>query len=209
VVRRETDGTLTVLADRFEGRRLNSPNDAIVTAAGEVWFTDPPFGLPEAFADPGKELPFQGVYRVREPGAVELLTAEIPAPNGLALAPDGRTLYVSNAQPGDAAVYAFPVRADGSLGEKRKLFDATERVRAGAAGSADGLEVDRDGNVWFAGPGGVHLLTPGGELLGSLEFARPAANLELAADGSLYVAADTAVWRIPVGAAVRAANLPR
>jgi gluconolactonase len=204
VVRREADGSLTVLADRFEGKRLNSPNDAIVTPSGEVWFTDPPFGLPGGFADAGREIPFQGVYRIRQSGAVELLTSEVPAPNGLALSPDGRTFYVSNAQPEDAAIYAFDVRDDGSLGPRRRFFDATGRVRAGAAGSADGLETDRQGNVWFAGPGGVHVLTREGELLGSLEFARPAANLELAADGYLYVTADTAIWRVPLGGALRA-----
>jgi len=199
VVRFEPDGGVTVIADRFEGKRLNSPNDLVVRANGDVWFTDPPFGLPAAFADPGKELPFQGVYRVRPGGDAELLTDAVRAPNGLALSPDGSTLYVSNAEASDAAVYAFAVRDDGSLGAPRRFFDSTARVAAGAPGSADGLETDEAGDVWHAGPGGVRVLSPAGELLGSIEFERPVANLEIAPDGFVYFAADTAIWRLPVG----------
>jgi gluconolactonase len=197
VVRRERDGSLTVLADRFDGRRLNSPNDAIATPSGEIWFTDPPFGLPGGFDDPGKELPFQGVYRVRRDGRVDLLTSEVRAPNGLALSPDGRTLYVSNAEPGVAAhYYAFEVHADGTLGPKRLFFDATAWSKAGRPGAPDGIEVDPSGRVWATGPGGVHVFTAAGRHLGTIAFDRPVANLEFGDDGDLYLAADTAIWRL-------------
>ncbi|GMU65626.1 MAG: hypothetical protein AMXMBFR36_19000 [Acidobacteriota bacterium] len=197
VVRRERDGSLTVLADRFDGRRLNSPNDAIVTPSGEVWFTDPPFGLPGGFDDPGRELAFQGVYRIRTDGRVELLTDEVRAPNGLALAPDGRTLYVSNAEPGVAAhYYAFEVRADGTLGPKRLFFDATAWSRAGRPGAPDGIEVDPAGRIWATGPGGVHVFAAAGRHLGTIAFDRPVANLEFGDGGDLYLTADTAIWRL-------------
>lgn len=197
VARREHDGSLTVLADRYEGRRLHSPNDAIVTPSGEVWFTDPPFGLPGGFDDPGRELPFQGVFRIRTDGRVELLTDEVRAPNGLALAPDGRTLYVSNAEPGVAAhYYAFDVRADGTLGPKRLFFDATAWSKAGRPGAPDGLEVDPSGRLWATGPGGVHVFTAAGRHLGTIAFDRPVANLEFGDDGDLYLTADTAIWRV-------------
>jgi sugar lactone lactonase YvrE len=201
VVRFEPDGSLTVIAERFASRRLNSPNDLIVLANGEVWFTDPPFGLPGWFDDPDKELPFQGVYRVTREGEVKLLTPDVKAPNGLALAPDGRTLYVSNAEPGEnAVVYAFEIRPDATLGARRVFVDLTAESRAGAPGAPDGLEVDAEGNVWLAGPGGVHVYTLAGRRLGSLAFDRPAANLEFGDDGYLYVTADTAIWRIATSA---------
>lgn len=201
VVRFEPDGSLSVIAERFEGRRLNSPNDLIVLADGEVWFTDPPFGLPDGFDDAQKEMPFQGVYRVTREGEVKLLTPEVRAPNGLALSPDGRTLYVSNAEPGrNAVVYAFEVAADRTLGTRRVFVDLTAESKAGAPGAPDGLEADADGNVWLAGVGGVRVYTPAAELLGTLAFDRPVANLELADDGYLYLAADTAVWRVRTAA---------
>lgn len=198
VVRFEPDGGVTVISDRFAGRRLNSPNDLVVRANGEIWFTDPFFGLPRGAEDPAKELPFQGVYRVRPGGETQLVTDRVRAPNGLTLSPDGRTLYVSNAEATDAVVYAFDLLDDGALGPPRRFFDSTALVAAGAPGSADGLETDALGDVWHAGPGGVRVLSPMGELLGSIEFDRPVANLEIAPDGFVYFAADTTIWRLPV-----------
>jgi gluconolactonase len=204
VVRFERDGSTTVLADRFAGRRLNSPNDAIVTGDGEVWFTDPPFGLPRGFDDPAKELPFSGVYRITAAGEVQLLTSEVRAPNGLALALDGKTLYVSNAEPEvNAAVYAFAVRTDRTLGPPRRFVDLTRASQPGAPGAPDGLEVDRDGNLWLAGPGGIRVYDPRARLLGRIDFDRPAANLEFGGDGYLYVTADTAIWRFALARAAR------
>ncbi len=196
ISRLEPDGSRTVLVDRYQGRRLNSPNDLLFTAAGDLLFTDPPFGLPGGFDDPERELPFSGVYRLATDGTLTLLTDALPAPNGLALSPDGRTLYVSNADRERAVWMAFPVLSEGGLGEGRLFFDGTA-FAAAAPGAPDGLEADRDGNLFAAGPGGVFVFTPDGAHLGSFELGVPTSNVGWGEDGSvLFVTADTAVYRV-------------
>jgi gluconolactonase len=196
IVRIELNGKRTVLADRFEGKRLNSPNDLVVRPNGDVVFTDPPFGLPGTFDDPARELSFSGVYRLASGGSLGLLTKALRAPNGLAFSPDGGILYVSNAEAGHAVWMAFPVREDGSLGEGRVFFDATSEVRPGT-GNPDGLKVDRDGNLFAAGPGGVHVFAPDGRRLGLFAFDVPVANVGWGEDGSaLFIAASTAIYRV-------------
>jgi gluconolactonase len=198
IVRIERDGRRTVLASRFEGRRLNSPNDLVFGRDGALVFTDPPFGLPAASDDPEKELPWSGVYRLDAGGRLSLLTSELPAPNGLAYGPDGRTLYVSNADPARAVWMAFPVRPDGTLGPGRVFFDATSWTRPGT-GNPDGLKVDARGNLFASGPGGVHVFSPGGGHLGTIAFGVPVSNVAWGEDGStLFITASTAVYRLRV-----------
>lgn len=195
VVRIERTGAVTVLADRYEGRRLNSPNDLVYRSDGALYFTDPPFGLPDTFEDPAKELDFSGVYRVTQPGEVELMTRELKAPNGLAFSPDERTLYIDNWDPERKVVLAFPVADDGTLGASRVLFDLTAMP---GEECFDGIEVDALGNVWVSGPEGIYVLSDGGDVLGVIRMAEKAANLAWgdADKRTLYVAAHTGVYRL-------------
>jgi gluconolactonase len=175
IARLERDGSITVLADRHGGRRLNSPNDLVYAANGELYFTDPPFGLPETFSDPGRELDLQGIYRLVPQGPLTLLSAALEAPNGVALSPDERTLYVSNASVTHPTWWKFAIESDGTLGSMRLLYDGTAWTSRWK-GSADGLEVDETGHVFAAGPGGVHVFTPDGRLLGSIVTGEATGN---------------------------------
>jgi gluconolactonase len=196
ISRREADGRITVLVDRYQGKRLNSPNDLVVRSNGDLYFTDPPFGLPGSFEDPEKELPFQGVYRLRADGTLDLLTRELSAPNGIAFAPDERTLYVSNADRKRLVWMAFPLRPDGTLGASRVLYDGT-RSTAGRRGSADGMKVDVHGNIFGAGPGGVYVIDPAGALLGWFDFGGNVGNVAWGEDGStLFIAGNATVYRV-------------
>jgi len=196
IARLERDGRFTVLADRYQGKRLNSPNDLVYGAHGDLYFTDPPFGLPKSFDDPAKELPFQGVYRLTADGALTLLTRELEAPNGIGFSPDGTRLYVSNAVNARPIWMVYPVAADGQLGPGREFANARAWVRQGE-GVPDGLKVDRDGNVFAAGPGGIHVFAPDGTRLGRIETSVPTGNLAWGGDGSvLYVAANHWIARI-------------
>jgi len=197
IARLEKSGGLRVLADRYQGRRLNSPNDLVFRSNGDLYFTDPPFGLPGAFEDPGRELGFQGVYRLTPAGALTAVATELRAPNGIAFAPGEETLYVSNAEAERPIWMAYPVAADGSLGRGRQFAEASAWVRPGE-GVPDGLEVDAGGNVFAAGPGGIHVFAPDGTRLGRIETGVPTGNLAWGEDGSvLYVAASHWILRLP------------
>lgn len=196
VSRIEGDGSVTVIVDRYRGRRLNSPNDLVYGPDGSLYFTDPPFGLPEFDADPRKELAFSGVFRVTPAGDVELLERDLRGPNGIALSPDGSTLYVGNWDPLRKVVMRYPVRADGSVGAGSLLCDLT--VAAGDA-AIDGIKVDEQGHVFVAGPGGVWILAADGRPLGRIDaFPEEAHNMAWGdADGrGLYVTAQTGVYRL-------------
>jgi gluconolactonase len=196
IVRREADGRITVLADRYQGHRLNSPNDLVFRTNGDLYFTDPPFGLPGSYADPARELKHQGVYRLALDGTLTLLTSELSAPNGIAFSPDERTLYVSNADPKRLVWMAYEVKADGSLGAGRVFYDGTTTF-AGRPGTADGLKVDTRGNLFAVGPGGVYVFAPDATLLGWLDFGGNVGNVAWGEDGStLFVAANAAVYRV-------------
>jgi gluconolactonase len=163
---------------------------------GDLYFTDPPFGLPGSYADPARELKHQGVYRLAPDGALTLLTSELSAPNGIAFSPDERTLYVSNADPKRLVWMAYEVKADGSLGAGRVFYDGTTTF-AGRPGTADGLKVDTRGNLFAVGPGGVYVFAPDATLLGWLDFGGNVGNVAWGEDGStLFVAANAAVYRV-------------
>jgi gluconolactonase len=194
VVRVNPHGDVTVLADRFEGNRLNSPNDVVCRSDGSVYFTDPPFGLPGMFDDPERELDFSGVFRVRD-GAVALVTDELEGPNGIAFSPDERFLYVGNWDLERKVVMRYEIDAEGELSHGTVFHDMTD---APGDDAIDGLEVDRAGNVYACGPGGVWVLSPEGDRLGLLEFPEDPHNLAFGdEDGrTLYITALTGVYRI-------------
>lgn len=189
--------TKTTLASQFGGKRFNSPNDVVFHSGGDLYFTDPPFGLRGLNSDPAKELPYSGVFRVNRAGEVTLLTRDLAFPNGIAFSPDERTLYVSNADAKRPIWMAYPVNSDGTIAAGRVFFDATPLVAAGGKGVPDGMRVDRSGNVFAAGPGGVLILSPGGKHLGTIVTGQPTANCAFGDDGStLYITANDRLMRI-------------
>jgi gluconolactonase len=183
-------GDTTVLADRFDGRRLNSPNDLVFASDGTLYFTDPPFGLPAGFDDPSRELAFSGVFRVRD-GAVALVTDELAGPNGIALSPDERFLYVGNWDPERKVV----MRYDLASGAGEVLHDMTA---AAGEDAIDGIAVDGDGNLFVCGPGGIWVLSPDGDKLGVLALPEAPHNLAWG-DGALYVTALSSIYRLRPG----------
>ncbi len=192
------DGGKITLADRFEGKRLNSPNDACLGPdKASIYFTDPPYGLPNRYEDPRRELDFCGVYRIAPDGKISLLTKEMTRPNGIAFSPDFKTLYVAQSDPEAAIWKSFPVKEDGTLGEGKLFYDATENFKKDLPGLPDGLKVDQKGNIWATGPGGVYAFNPEGKLLGRISTGERTANCGWGNDGStLYLTADTYLCRI-------------
>jgi len=197
LARIEEDGKRTVLVDSYEGKRLNSPNDGVFKSNGDFYFTDPPYGMEKNWDDPARQLDFCGVYRLAKDGKLTLLTREMTRPNGIAFSPDEKTLYLANSDPDKAVWMAFEVKDDGTLGEGKVFYDSTEWVKAKKKGLPDGMKVDREGNLFATGPGGLHVFTPDGTLLGTLNTGVATANCNWGNDGSiLYVAADKAICRI-------------
>jgi len=196
VSRLERDGGKVTLADRFEGKRFNSPNDAAVHSSGAVYFTDPPYGLPKQMDDPRRELDWCGVYRVAPTGDVSLLCRTMTRPNGLAFSPDETLLYVAQSDPKAPVWKVFRVQPDGTLDEGRTFFDATA-LAAGRKGLPDGLRVDRAGNLFATGPGGVLVFAPDGTHLGTLLTGQATANCAFDATGTtLYITADSLLCRV-------------
>jgi gluconolactonase len=197
VYRLQSDGTKRTLADKYEGKRLNSPNDLCFKSNGDLYFTDPPYGLEKNWDDPARELDFCGVYRLGRGGKITLLTKELTRPNGIAFSPDEKTLYVAQSDPAAAIWRAFDVKDDGTIANSRVLFDATAWVKAGKKGLPDGLKVDKDGNLWATGPGGVVVLDKSGKHLGTIDTGEATANCGWGGDGStLYITADMHLGRI-------------
>jgi len=205
--------TKTTLADRYLGSRLNSPNDLAYRSNGDLYFTDPPFGLRRLDADSAKELQHNGVYRLTPSGELRLLTVDLGFPNGIAFSPDERTLYVSNADSKKPIWMAFDVNGDGSLAGGRVMFDASELVRVGGTGVPDGMKLDRAGNLFAAGPGGVLILSPAGKHLGTIVTGQPTANCAFGDDGStLYITANSQLLRVRLrttGVSFRASGASR
>jgi gluconolactonase len=198
VSRLNADGkTFTRLAERFEGKRFNSPNDLCFHRNGDLYFTDPPYGLPKNVDDPAKELPHQGVYRLSNDGKITLLTTDMERPNGIAFSPDFKTLYVANSHRPRFVIQAFQVRDDGTLGASHELFNAGPLADRKLPGAPDGLKVDQHGNLWATAPGGVVILSPQGKLLGQILTGQRTANCAWGDDGStLYICADMILCRI-------------
>jgi gluconolactonase len=196
IVRREHDGSFTVLADRFEGKRFNSPNDLVYRSNGDLFFTDPPYGLPATFKDPARALPFQGVYRLTPRGELTVVVKDLSAPNGVAFSPDERTLYVSNSDRHQPIWMAYSVGDDGILSEGREFAEASQWVRDGD-GLPDGLKVNARGHVFATGPGGIHVFAPDGTRLGRIQTGVPTGNLNWGEDGTvLYITANHWICRL-------------
>lgn len=184
------------LADRWEGKRFNSPNDAVFHSNGDLYFTDPPYGLEKMMDDPAKEIPFQGVYRLDAQGTVHLLTDELSRPNGIAFSPDEKTLYVANSDPKQALWMAYDVLPDGSISKGRVFFDATSMV-PDRKGLPDGLKVDENGTLFATGPGGVLVFTPEGRHLGTIDTGQATSNCAIDPQRRiLYMTADDYLMRV-------------
>lgn len=191
-------GDQLVVADKYDGKRFNSPNDLAFHSSGDLFFTDPPYGLPKQVDDPEKEIPFQGVYRLDGSGKVHLVHDKLERPNGVALSPDEKTLYVANSHGPRPIILAIELGKDRAPGASRVFFDGKDLAgKPGRKGAFDGMKVDKQGNVWATGPGGVLVLGPDGKHLGSILTGEATANCAFGDTGStLYITADMYLARI-------------
>jgi gluconolactonase len=196
VTRLEKDGRLTVLADKYEGKRLNSPNDLVYRSDGTLFFTDPPFGLPKFYDDPRKELPYSGVFALRN-GTLKLLTTDLKGPNGIAFSPDEKYLYVGNWDPEKKVVMRYDIDAQGNASNGKVFFDMT---KAPGEDAIDGIKVDQQGNLYVSGPGGLWILSPSGKHLGTIIAPKHPHNMAWGgADGkTLYMTAQGTLYRMPL-----------
>jgi gluconolactonase len=195
VSRLEPQGGKRTLADSWQGKRFNSPNDAAVHSSGAIYFTDPPYGLPQGADDPRREIDFCGVYRIGVDGGVTLLCKTMTRPNGIAFSPDEKKLYVAQSDPQAPLWKVFEVKADGTLDEGRTFFDATTLAKT-RKGLPDGLKVDVAGNVFATGPGGVLVLGADGKHLGTFLTGQKTANCGFGDDGqTLFMTADSLLCR--------------
>jgi gluconolactonase len=199
-------GPITILADTYKGKQLNSPNDVVYKSDGSFYFTDPPYGLEsQKDVDPEKQLKINGVYRIphaleQKPGTpparqeLELLVSDLPRPNGIAFSPDEKYLYVNNSEPKKIWM-RYRVLPDGTLSDAKLLYDATADPRIG---NPDGMKVDVEGNIYSAGPGGVWIFTPEGKVLGVILIPEKVANAAWAGPDrkTLYITASTSVYRV-------------
>ncbi len=189
------------LADRFEDKRLNSPNDGAIHSDGSLFFTDPPYGLAGLLDDERKELPFQGIYRLHPDGTLDLLDDSVSYPNGIGLSPDEKTLYVAVSDHDDAVWLAYDVNTDGSVSNKRVFYDANEMLgKEGEYGYPDGMAVHSNGVIFATGPGGVWMFSPEGTPLARILTGRATSNCALSNDEStLYITADDTLMGLRLG----------
>jgi gluconolactonase len=196
--------TKTPLAKNYQGRRFNSPNDVTRRRDGTIFFTDPPYGLKELNESSVKELPFNGVYRLDVDGTVSVIDEELSFPNGVALSPDERTLYVSNSDPKRPIWMAYDLDGEGKVTGKRVFADASDLVGSRAPGLPDGLKVAPDGTLFATGPGGVLIFSPDGKRLGRIETGSAIANCAFGDDGrSLYMTSHKFLARVRLRASAQ------
>ncbi len=198
---------ITMLAEKYQGKRLSSPNDLVYRSDGSLYFTDPPYGLPtQGDKDPLKELPFNGVYRIPKvlthpPGTppddarLELLIKDLTRPNGIAFSPDERYLYIAVSDPDHKVWMRYDVQKDGSVTNGKVFYDATSDK---ADGLPDGMKLDQKGNIYSAAPGGVYIISPEGKHLGTIKMPEKTANLNWGGGDArtLYITASTSLYRI-------------
>ena len=184
----EPSAKFVTIAGNYQGKRFNSPNDAAYNSKGELFFTDPPYGLEKGMDDPGRELSFQGVYKVNTSGEVILITDTLTRPNGIAFFPGEKSFIVANSDGGKPNWYVFDIDENNSVSNGRIFYNAS--------GGADGLKIDKNGNVFATGPGGIWIFNRSGKLLGKLRLKEAASNCALSADEkTLYITNDMQVLR--------------
>lgn len=192
-------GEDVILADRFDGKKFNSPNDLVEAEDGTIYFTDPPYGLQDGDESPLKEQPVNGVYRRGPDGKLTLIDGSLTRPNGIALSPDERTLYVAQSDPEKQLLKSYAIGSDGLLSDSGLFFDAQPLVAADAPGLPDGMCVAQTGHIFATGPGGVLILSPTGKLLGRILAEKATANCAFGDDGSmLYLTSSDRLARIPL-----------
>jgi gluconolactonase len=196
VTRVEKDGRVTVLADKYEGKRLNSPNDLVYRSDGTLFFTDPPFGLPKFYDDPRKQLPYSGVFSFKD-GNLKLISTDLKGPNGIALSPDEKYLYVGNWDPEKKVIMRYEVNADGSLFNGKVFFDMTQ---APGEEAVDGIKVDQQGYLYVSGPGGLWIISAAGKHLGTILAPKHPHNMAWGGDDgkTLYLTAQGTLYRMPL-----------
>jgi gluconolactonase len=179
----------------YNGKRLNSPNDLFLTANGDLYFTDPSYGFEKGPKDPKREIVYQGVYKMDKAGKVTLLVDSIEAPNGIAIFPDGKTLLVANSDNRKKRWYAYDIASNGSVTNGRVFYDVSSEK---GAGGCDGLKIDKKGNVFATGPGGIWIFTKTGELIGKIKVSGTSvANCALSPDGkTIYLTATKYLLRV-------------
>lgn len=205
IIRLENDGSESVLEDKYQGKRLNSPNDLVYRSDGTLFFTDPPFGLPKVFDDPRKELSFSGVYSIYK-GKLQLLTKEFTGPNGIAFSPDEKYLYVGNWDEKAKVVKRYEVNLDGTLKNGKLFYDLTD---APGEDAIDGIKVDQAGNVYVSGPGGLWVISPGGKHLGTIIAPKHVHNMAWGDDDgkTLYLCARGSLYRMRLNIAGAGLNV--
>src|SRR5438874_7982190 len=196
VVRLEKNGQLTVLADHYQGKRLNSPNDLVYKSDGSLYFTDPPFGLPKFFEDPRKELSYSGVFCLIN-GELKLVSKDLTGPNGLAFSPDEKYLYVDNWDEKRKVIMRYDVHPDGTLSDGQVFLDATNEPGEDAS---DGMKIDAKGNLYLSGPGGLWIVSPEGKHIGTIVGPEHPHNLAWGGEDrkTLYLAAQTGLYRLTI-----------
>ena len=195
----EKDGKVTKqpFVSGLDGKRFHSPNDLAVSKAGIVFFTDPPYGLPKKDNDPGREIDFNGVFRVATDGNVTTIAKELFRPNGITLSPDEKFLYVAQSDPKDAKVVRYALKADGTTGDQELVMNLTDFTKE-ARGLPDGLKFDEKGHLWTTGPGGIFVIdVDEKKLLARVKVDRPVANLAWGEDGqSLFLTAHNRLLKV-------------
>jgi gluconolactonase len=198
IVRIGKDMQVTTLVDKFEGKKFNSPNDLVYRSDGTLYFTDPPYGLPKDDSDPAKELSFNGVFKLAN-GKLQVVIKDLTRPNGIALSPDEKTLYIANSDEKHKVWMRYDVAADGTVGNGKLFADVTAEKEDGLP---DGMKVDSQGNIYGSGPGGVWVFSPDGKHLGTIKPPETPANCAWGDDGkSLYITARTGLYRIKLSVA--------